>query len=106
MAKYKLRYLPLFYDDAQRVVSYIADALGNPVAANRLIDDVEKAILERLESPESFSKYESLRPRKNPYYRIKVRNYLIFYVVRNEGKEKVMEVRRLLYGRRNIQDLI
>ena len=62
--------------------------------------------MDRLESPESFSKYESLRHKKNPYYRIKVRNYLIFYVVIDEGGDKIMGVRRLLYGRRNIQSLI
>ena len=106
MKSYKLRYLPLFYDDVEKVASYITDTLRNPIAAKHLIDDIEKAILERSESPESFSKYESLKPRRNPYYRIKVRNYLIFYVVINEGDEKIMEVRRLLYGRRNLKSLL
>lgn len=102
MKRCKLRYLPLFYDDAEKIVSYINDTLGNPVAAKRLISDVERAILERLESPESFLKYESTKLREHPYYRIRVRNYLVFYVVIEEGGEKIMEVRRLLYGRRNI----
>lgn len=48
MKRYKLRYLPLFYDDAEKIVSYITDTLGNTVAAKRLISDVERAILERL----------------------------------------------------------
>jgi len=103
MNKYKLRYLPLFYDDAEKIAAYIAKTLGNPKAAKRLIDDIEKAIIERLESPESFQKYESLKPREHSYYSIRVRNFLVFYVVMEEGHDKVMEVRRLLYGRRNIE---
>ena len=53
-SSYRLRYLPLFYEDAREVVSYIRDVLKNQAAAKRLIDDVEKAILDRLPSAESF----------------------------------------------------
>lgn len=104
--EYKLRYLPLFYKDAEEIVSYISNTLENPTAAQNLIDDVEKSILDRKKSPESFAKYNSVKDRKNPYYRIKVRNFIVFYVVIQEGNEKIMEIRRLLYCRRNLQDLI
>lgn len=106
MQRYKIRYLPLFYKDAEEIVLYISNTLGNPKAAQRLIDDVEKAISERRKAPESFEKHNSLMERKHPYYRIKVRNFMVFYVVIQEGTEKIMEVRRLLYSRRNLQDLI
>ena len=52
---YELRYLPLFYEELDHDVSYIAFTLENPDAANKLMDDVEKAILKRLdEGPEIF----------------------------------------------------
>lgn len=44
--KYKLRYLPLFYRDLEEKVVYIAEELHNEKAANDLLDEVEKAILE------------------------------------------------------------
>ena len=47
--KYKLRYLPLFYEDLEQKVVYIAENLQNPKAANDLIDAVEKAIVKRVE---------------------------------------------------------
>lgn len=53
--KYQLQYLPLFYEDLEVKVLYIAEKLGNPKAANDLIDDVEKAILERLPMAEAWS---------------------------------------------------
>ncbi len=54
---YKLRYLPLFYEDLQEKMLYIARQLQNSQAANDLLDAVEKAILERLSSPEAFCRF-------------------------------------------------
>lgn len=37
----------------------------------------------------------------NPYYRIYVKNYVIYYVVIDNGANKIMEVRRILYRGQN-----
>lgn len=95
---YKLRYLPIFEEDLLNTVKYISRELNNPSAANRLLDDVEQAILERSENPLSFEPYRSGKHRQETYYRIYVRNYVVFYVVIGD----VMEVRRLIYGGRDI----
>jgi len=95
---YKLRYLPLFYEDLSETLDYINNKLGNPQAAGNLLDLVEKAILERVPVAESFEPFRSLRERKYPYYRIYVKNYVIYYVViHDENQGKIMEVRRFLY---------
>ena len=52
--KYRLRYLPLFYEDLDEKVTYILEKLKNPKAANDLLDRVEAAIMERLPVAESF----------------------------------------------------
>ena len=75
--KYKLQYLPLFEQDLLEAVSYIANNLKNPKAADRLISDTEKAILDRLEAPTAFQPYTSKKPRKYPYYRILIRNFSV-----------------------------
>ena len=95
--KYKLRYLPVFEQDLIQTVSYITNVLKNPDAAEKLADDVEAAILERLDNPLAVEPYPSVKKRKFPYYRIYVRNYVIYYVVIGE----VMEVRRFLYRARD-----
>ena len=99
---YELRILPLFEEDLNEIVDYITYRLRNPVAANNLIDAVEAAIYERLPVAESFEQYTSSRERHYPYYRIQVKNFTIFYVV----IDNVMEVRRILYGRRNWKEHI
>ena len=49
--KYKLRYLPLFYEDLEEKIVYIAEKLHNEKAANDLLYEVERAILERQPAP-------------------------------------------------------
>jgi len=102
MKKYKLRYLPLFYQDLSEILNYIRFQLKNPVAAERLLDAVESAIVERANSAEAFQPYPSHRDRAHPYYRIPVKNFVILYVVIDD----VMEVRRIVYARRDIGRLI
>ena len=98
--KYILRYLPLFYEELEEKVIYIAETLKNPQAANDRLDLVESVILERLPNAESFELYCSLKERRYPYYRIYVKNFVIYYVViGDEGPRKIMEVRRFLYNR-------
>ncbi len=101
MIKYELRYLPLFYDDLVENVNYIRYSLMNGAAADALIDAVETAIQKRLSCPESFEPYQSSRERKYNYYRIYVKNYVIYYVV-IPGEVPIMEVRRMLYRRQDV----
>ena len=58
---------------------------------------MEEAINERLTCAEAFEPYHSSRERRYPYYRIYVKNFIVFYVVIGN----VMEVRRILYGKSN-----
>lgn len=105
--KYKLRYLPLFYEDLDEKITYIAEKLKNPKAASDLLDKVEKAILDRLPVAESFEPYHSIRERKYAYYRIYVDNFTIYYVVIDDKENApTMEVRRFLYNRQDRHLLI
>ncbi len=51
--KYRLRYLPLFYEDLDEKITYIAEELKNPKAAGDLLNKIEAAILKRLPAAES-----------------------------------------------------
>ena len=116
--KYKLRYLPLFYEDLEQKVVYIAKNLHNEKAANELLDAVERAILERQPVAEAFEPYHSMKERRYPYYRIYVKNFVVWYVViDDEGEDKIMdysdllelhiiELRKKLTGNSRIDDWI
>ncbi|MCM1538813.1 MAG: type II toxin-antitoxin system RelE/ParE family toxin [bacterium] len=105
--KYRLRYLPLFYEDLDEKITYIAEKLKNPKAANDLLDEVETAIMERLPAAESFEPYYSVRERRYAYYRIYVDNYIIYYVIIDDNpNDLVMEVRRFLYNGQNRNNMV
>ncbi len=100
--EYKLSFLPLFEEDLNEITGYIVNHLQNPSAALQLIDDIEAAICTRRTCPLAFAPYASSRDRLYPYYRINVRNFSVFYVVIGD----TMEVRRILYARRDLDSLL
>ena len=72
-----------------------------------MIDAVENAILQRLPVCESFEPYHSKKERKYLYYKIYVKNYVVYYVViDDEGRDKIMEVRRMLYNRQDRENIV
>ena len=100
--RYELKILPLFEEKLRETVDYISFRLRNPMAAEAFLDAVERAICERLQAPEAFEPYRSIKDREQAYYAIPVRNYFVFYVVIGN----VMEVRTLVYNRRDLKKII
>lgn len=81
--------------------------MHNEKAANDLLDAVEKAIMERLPIAESFEPFRSVKERQYKYYRIYVKNFVIYYVVIDGiGSNKIMEVRRFFYNKQDRAQLI
>jgi predicted membrane-bound dolichyl-phosphate-mannose-protein mannosyltransferase len=105
--KYRLAYLPLFYEELDAKITYIAEELNNIKAANDLLDKVETAIMERLPFAESFEPYHSVRERRYTYYRIYVDNYTIYYVIIDDNPDDlIMEVRHFLYNGQNRKKMV
>lgn len=100
--KYTIKYTDTFIKQFNNISKYFIYKLQNKIAAENFYNEVISEIEKRSEKPEIFEKYKSSRKRKNTYYRIYVKNYTIFYVI----KDNIMEIRRILYSRRNFDNLI
>lgn len=100
--QYRLQYLPLFWDDLEKAVFYVRDVLKNPAAAERLLDRTEEAVLEHAKARTMAQVYKTTRDRPLPYYWFAVGNYMVFYVVMGD----VMEVRRFIYGARDLTKML
>jgi len=100
--KYTIRYTATFIKQFDNILKYFIYKLQNKIAAENFYNEVITEIEKRSKSPEGFEKYKSSRKRKDTYYRIYVKNYTIFYVVKNN----TMEIRRILYSRRNFDKFI
>ena len=100
--KYTIRYSSAYINQFNSILKYFVNNLKNKIAAENFYNEVIKEIETRSKNPESYKKYISNRNRKNTYYRIYVKNYTIFYTVKNN----TMEIRRILYSRRNFDKLV
>ena len=98
--KYALDIRPTFVDELDRVVAYIEQHLQNPVAADKLIEDVFAAIDSTLDHPLVTAPRYRPPDVQQPYYAIQVGNYTVYYIVHDH----IMEVRWFRYSR-SIRDL-
>ena len=99
---YNIEYLPSFDEELGEFLYYITYKLQNKIAAERLLENVENAIVSRSVNPEGFEVYRSVKDRKYNWYRIYLGNFTIFYVVKNN----IMIVSHILYSKRNIEEII
>ncbi len=100
--KYEIRYLPTFISQFNNILYYITYELKNKIAADNFYTEVVKEIEIRSEAPESYEVFKTIRNGEIKYYKINVNNYIIFYVVKNN----VMEIRRIYYSKRNLENII
>ena len=100
--KYEIRYLPTFISQLNNILFYITYELKNKIAADIFYKEVVKQIEIRSNAPESYEVFKTIQGEKIKYYKINVKNFTIFYVV----KDNVMEVRRIYYSQRNFENLI
>lgn len=100
--KYYIHYTPSFYIDLRQIIYYIVFKLKNIIAAENLINKIQEEIYKRSYYSEYYEKYRSLKHRNYTYYRIRIKNYVIFYKI----NDNTMEVIRILYSKRNFKNLI
>ncbi|MCC3372256.1 type II toxin-antitoxin system RelE/ParE family toxin [Cohnella sp. REN36] len=100
--KYRLRYLAVAQSDLIDIVQYISEQLFAPEAANHLIDKLDKAISNLQQFPFSGHHYRSIGKLKDDYRILVVENYLVFYIV----MDNIVEVRRVLYSKRDYEKLL
>ena len=97
---YEIGYLSVALQDMRDITQYIAVQLQALDAAYRILDSIEGAIQQLTEFPYSFPVYRTIRPVQFEYRMLPVKNYLVFYTVFEE--QKIVEVHRILYAKRNV----
>jgi plasmid stabilization system protein ParE len=101
---YSLIITDIAEEDILNTITYIADVLKAPTAANNLLDEIEKheEILENTPNiyplvPDEYLAQNGLR------FTI-IKNYLMFYTINED--EKMITVIRFLYGRRDWKNIL
>ncbi|TCL37239.1 addiction module RelE/StbE family toxin [Anaerospora hongkongensis] len=101
---YRVKFTPKAEEDLDEFYGYILGTLSAALAADKLMDHIEAAIMRLKEYPFS-CQYVLDEPLKARGYRkLIVDNYLVFYLVEELDKEVV--IMRILYGATNYQDIL
>lgn len=99
---YDVFVLPQFIEDMNTIKDYITYILNNPLAADNLEYEARKAIEKRRFLAEAYEPYFSRYQPNIPFYRIRVKNYTIYYTITGN----TMEIQRIIHSSRDIQNYI
>ena len=101
---YELVYLPVAKSDIENIVLYISKKLSSPKTALNLLDAFEQAANALKVFPYAHEVYKFSKPLSKEYRYVTVKNYIIFYTVFED--KKVVEIRRVLYGKMDFSKII
>ena len=101
---YRIEYLPIAKRDMVGIVRYISKELHNPLAAQRLTDEMVKAVEKLADFPYSKAIHITSKPLKREYRRLVVKSYVMFYWV-NEVEKSII-IARVIYARRDFDGLL
>lgn len=86
-------------EDMRDMVSYISTELSAPITALKIIEIIEEALKKLSAMPNIHAKVRDDRLSAMGYRMFVINNYIAFFTI-NE-KEKVVDIERILYGRRD-----
>jgi plasmid stabilization system protein ParE len=101
---YKLIVTQDAHEDIDEIIGYIVNVLKNPIAAGKLLAEIEKSYKTIIQNPETFAFCNDNRLREEGYRKIIVKNYIVFYRV--DYETNTVNVMRVIYGRRDYTNLI
>ena len=100
MGKYKVVIFPTAKQDLSDIVDYLNTLASE--AALKYYDDITEQIASLSDLPERCPRPKDLALAVKGYRYLIVRNYLVFYVVAGD----TVQIRRILYGRRDYKRLL
>ena len=104
MVQYRVDVSEPAEDDLRDIVRYISAQLVVPITAMKMIETIESALLKLSDMPHGYPIVRDERLASMGYRRVDVKSYTIFFTI-NE-KEKVIDVERILYARRDWANLL
>ena len=100
MEKYEIKIFPAAQDDLRDIVDYLNTL--SPDAAIRYYDLIIEKVGTLTTMPECCPLVKDTQLRLRGYRRLVVKNYIVFYVISG----KTVEIRRILYARRQYEALL
>lgn len=104
MAKYRVDISEPAENDLRDIVRSISVLLSAPTAALKMMDAIEEALTGLAVMPQKYPPVSDERLAMMGYRKLLVKNYIIFFTI--DEKSKVVDVERILYARRNWNQIL
>jgi len=91
-------------EDILSTVKYITNDLKNPIAANNLLDEIERHEKNLENNPYIYPLVNDDYLAEKGLRLIVIKNYLMFFIINEDSK--IVNVMRFLYGRRNWKNIL
>jgi len=104
MEKYRVDVSEPAQEDLRSILRYISSQLSAPMTALKMVDTIEEALNKLAEMPDRYPLVRDDRLASMGYHKLEVKNYAAFFTI-NE-KDKVVDVERILYARRDWANLL
>ena len=99
MAKYRVDVSEPAENDLRDIVRYIASQLSATISALHMMELLEEAMVGLSDMPQRCPLVADERLSQMGYRKLIVKNYVVFFSI--DEKNKVVDVGRILYGRRD-----
>ncbi|CFY11037.1 Toxin-antitoxin system, RelE/ParE toxin family [Syntrophomonas zehnderi OL-4] len=99
MAKYRVDISEPAENDLMDIVRYIASQLSAPVSALHMMELLDETMTGLSDMPQRCPFIADERLSQMGYRKLIVKNYVVFFSI--DEKNKVVDVERILYGRRD-----
>ena len=99
MAVYRVDISEPAENDLRDIVRYISSKLDAPITALKMMDAVEEAVGGLSDMPQKYPLVTDERLAAMGYHKLIVKNYIAFFTI--DEKNKVVDVERILYARRD-----
>ena len=101
---YYAEYLPLARTDVREIAEYLLNVLQAPMAAEHFAENLDKKVALLENTPYIGATYKECHRLDFEYRHIFMGNFTIFYVVFEEFKK--IEIHRVIYSARNMEELV
>lgn len=99
MANYRVEVSEATENDIIEIVRYIASQLSAPITALHMMELLEEAMEDLSDMPQRCAQVADEHLSQMGYRKLLVKSYVIFFSI--DEKDKVVDIERILYGRRD-----
>jgi addiction module RelE/StbE family toxin len=104
MTKYRVEVSESAENDLRDIVNYITMQLSAPLAAKTLLETLEKSLFGLEDMPYRHQLVSDERLSILGYRKLIVKSYVVFFIINED--DKVVDIVRILYARRNWLNLL